>query len=354
MQIAVTADLHLTSRKKHPERFHALENILDQCVAGGIRHLIVAGDLFDAESQNYKEFDTLVKKNEYKGIQWLIIPGNHDSGFKEGHVTAENVTVFSKPALYPFDLMSLPFLFVPYQKNTNMGEVISTFRSELKPDRWILIGHGDWMAGIREPNPLEPGIYMPLTRTDLISCKPIQVILGHIHKFLDEDNFHYTGSPCPMDINETGRRRFLIIDSETGAIQDRIVNSDIIFYNETFFIYPVPDETAYIQKMIASKIDNWKVSDEERSKVRVRVRLQGYSSDIRQLKTTVEKCFEGFQFYDSDGPDLSQVGLSDDLDKAEIARQTALWIKNLKWSSKNHEPGIGQILVEALRVIYEA
>ena len=83
MQVAVTADLHLTQRKKHPERFHALEDILDQCIAGGIRHLIIAGDLFDAESQNYSEFGDLVKKAEYKGIRLLIIPGNHDSGFQE-------------------------------------------------------------------------------------------------------------------------------------------------------------------------------------------------------------------------------------------------------------------------------
>ena len=235
-----------------------------------------------------------------------------------------------------------------------MGEVISSFRSELKPDHWILIGHGDWMAGIREPNPLEPGIYMPLTRTDLISYKPNQVILGHIHKSLDENNLHYPGSPCPMDINETGRRRFLIIDSETGTIQDQIVNSEIIYFNELFYVYPVPDESQYIQEKIASKIESWQLSDEERSNVRVRVRLQGYSSDIRQLKTTIEKCFEGFQFYDSDGPDLSQVGISDDLDKAEIARQTAQWIRDLNWFSRMHEPQKEQILIEALRAIYEA
>jgi DNA repair exonuclease SbcCD nuclease subunit len=250
--------------------------------------------------------------------------------------------------------MSLPFLFLPYKKNTNMGEVISSFRSELEPDRWVLIGHGDWIAGLREPNPLEPGIYMPLTRTDLISYKPNQVILGHIHKSLDEDNLHYPGSPCPLDINETGRRRFLIVDSETATVREQTVHSEIIYFNETFYIYPVPDETVYIRKKIASRITAWQLSDEERSKVRVRFRLQGYSSDVRELKATVEACFEGFQFYDSDGPDLSQVGLSDDLDKAEIARQMARWIRELKWSPGVHDPPKEQLLVEALRVIYEA
>ena len=30
MKIAITADIHLTSREKNPERFHGLENILDK------------------------------------------------------------------------------------------------------------------------------------------------------------------------------------------------------------------------------------------------------------------------------------------------------------------------------------
>lgn len=353
MQIAVTADLHLTQRKKHPERFHALEDILKQCAARGIRHLIIAGDLFDAESQNYREIDALAKKDPYKEIQWLIIPGNHDCGFRASHLTADNVTVFSEPTLYPFDLMSLPFLFVPFQKGPSMGEVISAFRSELKQDHWILIGHGDWAPGIREPNPLEPGVYMPLTRTDLKSYKPSQVILGHIHKPTVSENVYYTGSPCPLDINETGRRRFLIVDSETGTVQEQTVHSEAIYFNEPFYIYPVSDETVYIREKIASRITTWQLSDEEYSQVRVRVRLQGYSSDIRKLKATVEECFEGFQFYDLDGPDLSQVGLSDDLDKAEIARQTAQWIRELKCPSGNHEPSKEKILLAALATIYQ-
>jgi exonuclease SbcD len=353
LRIAVTADLHLTSRKAHPERYHALEDILEQCVSEGIQDLIVAGDLFDAESRNYTEFDTLVKKSQYKHIHWFIIPGNHDVGFKNSHISAENVTVFSEASLHRFDLMSLSFLFVPYRKNRNMGEEISAFHPELKSNQWILIGHGDWMAGIREPNPLEPGIYMPLTHTDLISYKPNQVILGHIHKSLNGDNLYYPGSPCPLDINETGKRRFLIIDSETGTIESRIVNSEIIFYNEIFYIYPVPGESDYIQNQIISRIESWRLSNEEKAKVRIRIKLFGYSSDIKQLNATIRKCFEGFQFYDPDGLDLSQVGLSDDVERAEIAQQTAQWIRDLKWSSRNHEPDKGQILIEALRTIYK-
>lgn len=36
MRFALTADLHLTTMKDHPERYHALQYILDQTVTNGI------------------------------------------------------------------------------------------------------------------------------------------------------------------------------------------------------------------------------------------------------------------------------------------------------------------------------
>jgi DNA repair exonuclease SbcCD nuclease subunit len=53
MIVAVTADLHLTERETHPERFDALDNILEQAVREGIGTLIIAGDLFDEDCRNY-------------------------------------------------------------------------------------------------------------------------------------------------------------------------------------------------------------------------------------------------------------------------------------------------------------
>ena len=78
MKLALTADIHLTSRAEHPERFAALENILDQMSASAISILIVAGDLFDASSKNYAELEEICKRPVYRDIEFLIIPGNHD------------------------------------------------------------------------------------------------------------------------------------------------------------------------------------------------------------------------------------------------------------------------------------
>ena len=84
MKIAITADVHLTSYEKHPERFNALKNILDQMVDQNIDKLIIAGDLFDAACDNPGEFEKLVGQEKFKHMIIYIIPGNHDPALSSG------------------------------------------------------------------------------------------------------------------------------------------------------------------------------------------------------------------------------------------------------------------------------
>lgn len=66
MKVAITADLHLRTKKEYPERFNALDNILTQCVELGIDLLLIAGDLFDKESASYSDFEKTCKKTPTK------------------------------------------------------------------------------------------------------------------------------------------------------------------------------------------------------------------------------------------------------------------------------------------------
>ncbi len=75
MKIAFTADVHLTSRKIHPERFKALDTILTQMKKEGCTILIVAGDLFDKDLRNYAEFDAICKKKKNQATRYPCDPG---------------------------------------------------------------------------------------------------------------------------------------------------------------------------------------------------------------------------------------------------------------------------------------
>ena len=321
MKIAITADLHLTTRQESPERYQALENILEQMIKDRIDTLIIAGDLFHETSRNYSEFEKLCKSTRYKHIQFHVIPGNHDAGIENALFAAENLTVYSEPEVHAFDLMSIPFLFIPYKKGKTMGEIVASFSPEFDDNRWVLIGHGDWIEGMREVNPLEPGFYMPLSRTDLEAFKPVRVVLGHIHKPMDRSIVHHPGSPCPLDINETGRRRFLIADTENGSIRSQSVDSPRLYFNESFIILPVQDESAYLRAQVESRIENWRLTDKERSIARIRIKVYGYTSDRRVLMKVLKNCYKGFTYYREGEPDIEEVYVANDPERAEIARR---------------------------------
>ncbi len=352
MKIAITADLHLTTRSQHPDRFAALTNICDQMLSSGIQTLIVAGDLFDESGNNYADFDNLCNQPKFKELSLLIIPGNHDIRLANHSFTADNIEVLAEPTIKMLGDNGLRFLFVPFKRERTMGDDIASQAAHLPANNWILIGHGDWAEGMRDPNPYEPGVYMPLTRQDVETYKPARVILGHIHKPWDSPRVHYVGSPCGLAINETGRRRFLIIDSETGVVSSQAVVTDIIFFNEVFIVLPVRDEIEYVKKQITDRVKSWGVLPGESHKVRLQVRVIGYSANKRRLHETIKTAFAKFAFHRDQEPDLADVSEADDIHRAEIAHQVSTWIEQLDWDSAPDQPDKNQILLEALHVIY--
>ena len=353
LKIAITADLHLATGEEYPQRFSALETILRKMVKNKMDMLIIAGDLFDESTRYFAEFERVCKDPDFRHIQIHIIPGNHDFSLDNKKLALDNVTVYSEPQFYQPDFFSPPFLFLPYRKDKTMGELLVPFVKELPPNAWVLISHGDWIQGMREPNPLEPGVYMPLTRTDLDVHQPIHAILGHIHKPMDQDNVHYPGSPCPLDITETGKRRFLIFDSERGTVKSEPLESEILFYQGSFVIYPVEDEISFIQQKIDSWITGLALSDSEKTRVQLRVTLKGFSSNRPHLEETVKDSLSDFTYYKNEGPDLLEVrDADDDADRAEIADQVSRSIQNLEWPQGDDQPDKDQMLIEALHVIY--
>ncbi|MFQ5603097.1 MAG: exonuclease SbcCD subunit D [bacterium] len=352
MKIAITADVHLTTFEEHPERFHALENILKQVIENQVKILVIAGDLFDASRQNYAEFDTFCQKPEYKGVRFLIIPGNHDLRLRNEDLVAANVDIVTEPAIKTFHSPGLKFLLLPYQADKTMGEFIAANVHELPANDWVLIGHGDWAESLAEPNPAEPGVYMPLTRTDIENYKPATVVLGHIHKPLDKPRLHYLGSPCGLDITETGRRRFLIMDVDNGAITEKIVGNEVIYFNESMTVLPLRDEDAYVKNLIERMITSWRLNKAELSKVQLRLEVQGYTTNKRALMKSIKEGCKELNFHNNHEPDLTAVAVADDFNRAEIANQVSDWIEKLDLKHNPEQPTREQILLEALHVIY--
>ncbi|MBS3753687.1 MAG: metallophosphoesterase [Anaerolineales bacterium] len=354
MKIAITADNHLTSQDRNSERFTAMEDILHRCVEFEVDILVIAGDLFDHANPNYAEFETLYSEHAPPDLNTFIIPGNHDHNLTGKGFILDDVTVFTKPKVLSLENAEIQILFLPFREGATMGEEIAPFSEELVPHRWVLISHGDWIKGEKYADPYEPGTYMPLSKIDLDSYKPFQVFLGHIHRPSNYERVHYPGSPCPLDITETGLRRFLIFDTQNGKITSHPVNSPILYEEETFLALPLENELAYLESQIKERIHSWSIPEGWEDNVYVRVNVIGYTQNRADILGSVNLHFAPYHFYNQEGPDLSKLNYVDDPDRAHLTRQVKNWVEELNWKTGSLYPGKDQILIEALKVVYGA
>ena len=348
MKVAVTADVHLRTRLDHPERYNALENIFEQIEAEGIYTLIIAGDLFDKDFCTYVEFERLCRA--YPSVHVHIIPGNHDSGLCDRNMVGESIRIHREPCALEFGATT--FLFVPYKPQATMAQQVAEMEEEIQGKPWVLVGHGDYYGGRREVNPLEPGTYMPLSGTCVDRYKPRIVFLGHIHKPLDLGLVHYPGSPCGLDISETGRRRFLVYDTADGSIVPRTVDTDVLHFRETFVVVPADDGAALLEQQIADRIDSWGIEPMEVPKIRVRVAAVGYSGDRSGILNALERSFGSFTFYDDEGPCIDRLLWSSDRQLMATAERAMALINEMDWPFGGDEPEREQVVLEALSVIY--
>jgi len=350
MNVAITADVHLGG-VRHPERYRALETILSQMADDAAAHLIIAGDLFDAELRDAAAFEALCRSPAGRRATVHIIPGNHDAGLSGKDIAADNVTVYTEPALVRLG-GGPEFLFLPYRAETGMGAELAPWAARLKGRPWVLVAHGDYVDGPREAHPAEPGLYMPLSRRDLGACRPLCAFLGHVHKPLDGPPVWIPGSPCGLDVNETGVRRFLMFDSASGSVESRRVRGGVTWFRESFVVVPVPDEAAALRAEIVGRIAGWGLSADERAAARVRVTLSGYSADRQALRAAVLEGFRGVAFVDEQGPDLGGVRVARDELRQAIAVQVRDRLAVLERPGGPDEPDNGRILARALSLIY--
>ena len=351
MQIAVTADVHLTTRADYPERYNALDEILKHLAGQNICNLIIAGDLFDKDQRDFSEFEALCGKPEYSGITIYIIRGNHDYTLRAKDVAVANVRIVDESEIIDLGPDSIPFLLVPYE-DVAMGEKIAAMADSLEPGHWVLVGHGDYTGGHRAVNPHEKGVYMPLSRADLDRFKPAEVFIGHIHKPGDFDNIHRPGSPCGLDINETGERSFVVYDTEAGTLERVMVRTDVLWLNEKFTLIPSDDEIERLKADIEARLKGWALKEGDAARARIRVQAQGYAQDRAAVHAALDAAFGGYTFHDEGGVDVSRLIAADDERCRDIARKAVEQIKTLERPAGNEQPSDDEIILTALALIY--
>jgi DNA repair exonuclease SbcCD nuclease subunit len=284
MKVAFTADIHLNGDTEYRERFNALVEVLKIIKNEQIQYLIIAGDCFDQESSNINLLEKALEKSNNTELRVFLLPGNHDCNIKQSQFPQSQIYVIENTQ--KIELGGRSFLFVPYKEQRIMGAEIGKFASTLKNSKWILVAHGDLSSNSALRTAYEIGTYMPLSSRDIEIFQPKLVLLGHIHMPVDLNYIHYPGSPCGLDITETGRRRFLVMDTDTFAVAPRYVKTDTLFVNERVLLFPSENEDDFLK----SKLERifLPYEEDDLKKISCRINIVGYSFDRNNASKFVE------------------------------------------------------------------
>ncbi len=185
---------------------------------------------------------------------------------------------------------------MPFRFGQSMDGALAEFFSERqRPSRWVLLSHGDYITGLRPPNPYEKDIYMPLSMRTIEKYSPEKVILGHIHKPLyrgELGRVFYPGSLCGLDINETGPRGYIILELPELTLRWQRIKTDVLYYNERLLVFP-EDQKEDIKKRLDSLLGSLDFEGDQR--VVLRLSIKGFCRDRAEVVDTVLKALKDRQ-----------------------------------------------------------
>ena len=239
MKIIHTSDVHLDSpltsrlspeksRERKRELILSFRRITEDAVRIGASAVIIAGDLFDSESASQRTVDTVLGFIEAaRDVAFLYLPGNHekDRVISIARRIPDNLMIFGEDWTY----FKLGEVTVAGRSRTEKN-MFSTLT--LNPSGFnIAVLHGE----ISDSSDSEGKIGLK----EVGSTDIDYLALGHYHSYSERKagnrcSLVYSGTPEGRGFDETGRKGYVIIDTE-GKPEYRFVSRS----GRTLHILPV-------------------------------------------------------------------------------------------------------------------
>ena len=208
MKLTIVGDPHVTHANldKIDKLFNLIENQGNDC--------IILGDLFDTkEIVRGKCLNVVIKNLKRSKLHFYILVGNHDwfnldcqehalETLKELH----NVTIVDRPLNINFDSRSA--LLVPFYSNlaklkTCLTEAVEGGTDFLFMHQGVIgfdYGNG-YVADGRGHGEMAAGSFKGFER----------VISGHFHKYAEDENLTFLGTPFSHSHGESDQRKFIAV-----------------------------------------------------------------------------------------------------------------------------------------------
>ncbi|WP_414837432.1 metallophosphoesterase family protein [Candidatus Nanosalina sp. VS9-1] len=242
MRIVHTADVHLSP--DHPERFEALEQVVEKCGDEDADLLLITGDLFDknVDIEGLKtDLRPLFSDNSF---QTLVIPGNHDnSAFRREDYFGDDLEVltdrpYSSKVFGDVNIVALPYTEKSFSELVEpLSEAVEEGKTNILMIHCTLAGNSGGFGDEER--------YLPVKPQELVRTGFDYVLAGHIHssatrRKFGATTFAYSGSPVSISSSETGKRKIWLLDTDEG-METRELDT---FYciNESGSILPGEEE----------------------------------------------------------------------------------------------------------------
>jgi DNA repair exonuclease SbcCD nuclease subunit len=210
-------------------RFAAIERLAALATQHAVDAVVVAGDVFDAQTVSARSIRRLFNALAGYAGPWVLIPGNHDAALAESvwshaarlGAVPPNVHLALEPRAVELPAQRLAFLCAPLTQRHTYGDLTAWFDSAETPAGWLRIGvaHGAVQGVLAEDidsaNPIAPD-RAQRARLDYLA-------LGDWHgtRCIDGRTW-YSGTPEPDRFKANDAGQALLVEIEDAGALPRV------------------------------------------------------------------------------------------------------------------------------------
>ncbi|MCF8564260.1 DNA repair exonuclease [Alicyclobacillus tolerans] len=347
------ADLHLDSplrglsnKEDAPEdqirsaTRKALLNLVDLCIEEGVNFLVIAGDVYDGEWQDYSTglfFNSCMAKLSDRDIPVYLISGNHDaaSNISRRLVLPQNVIQFSvdAPETYVIDDLGVALHGQGF-KHREVRENLALSYPPAVPG-YFNIGVLHTSADGREGHET----YAPCRVEDLVEKGYDYWALGHIHKreVLHENPYVlFSGNLQGRHIRETGEKGCTLVTVDGGRVTLEHRPVDVLRWHECLVDLSDAHTDDDFTSLVSEAMDDVTAKNAGYP-LALRIRLVGTTQLHGRLREDMEKYHNEVR------------------NAAAMVAQDLIWIEKVKfdtrpWANRSQEVG-GDALAHLLKSI---
>lgn len=210
-------------------RFTAVSRLADLGTEGAYQAILVAGDVFDAQTVSERSIRRLFNVMQGYSGPWVLIPGNHDAALAESvwtrarrlGVIPDNVHLATRPQVMEFPDLGFAILPAPLTQRQTASDLTAWFDQAQTTPGLLRIGlaHGSVQGilaqDIDSPNPIAPD-RAQRARLDYLA-------LGDWHGTRQiNDATWYSGTPEPDRFKSNGSGQALSVEIAAVGVQPLI------------------------------------------------------------------------------------------------------------------------------------